>query len=45
MNIHLHFSDGRVKVVTSWNEAYKYTWRAAWVYNGAGRVIKKVNSY
>lgn len=43
--IYLYFSNGDLKIVSSWEEASKYTWRDASVYNSAGKIIKKYQNY
>jgi hypothetical protein len=45
IKIHLYFTDGSLKIVSSWHEAGKYAWKYASVYNHSGDLIAKYRNY
>jgi hypothetical protein len=45
IKIHLYFTDGSLKIVSSWDEAGKYGWKYASVFNFKGDLTAKYRNY
>jgi hypothetical protein len=45
IKIHLYFAEGSPKIVSSWDEAERYNWWYASVFNSVGELLGKYKNY